>query len=321
MLLSPWVPADTTLHPPPSLLPAKKYCDITGLEAPYRDPKTTLQFHSKEIYEILKTLVSTCPSSSPSFSSFLELTLSIARLTASRRRSALSWRSRSRDGHPLKETESRSVALAHQSPSFPAFPRSPCHDFHEKPWYVMYNPTRPSPSCCELEGPSISRYPWLSRPCKSRRPSVLPANSPESAPVSLLFRLCPLQKAWPIAGSHRRGGRPSRPAAPLPSAVTPVRIRTTSPTCHSCLCGSIPADASSVSCAAQSVRKAGERLPLTVVTVDARKVAVEDDEPETIEARALEGIIGSVYIRSCKPGRPELGWGGEGKKSERETVG
>ncbi|KAL7412295.1 hypothetical protein BDY24DRAFT_353035 [Mrakia frigida] len=46
----------TTLHPPPSLLPPKKYCDITGLVAPYRDPKTTLQFHSKEVYEVLKTL-------------------------------------------------------------------------------------------------------------------------------------------------------------------------------------------------------------------------------------------------------------------------
>lgn len=50
--------SDTTLHPPPSLLPPKKYCDITGLVAPYRDPKTTLQFHSKEVYEVLKTLVS-----------------------------------------------------------------------------------------------------------------------------------------------------------------------------------------------------------------------------------------------------------------------
>lgn len=48
---------DTTLHPPPSLLPAKKYCDITGLEAPYRDPKTGLQFHSKEIYGVIRTLV------------------------------------------------------------------------------------------------------------------------------------------------------------------------------------------------------------------------------------------------------------------------
>lgn len=46
------------MNPPPSLLPPKKYCDITGLEAPYTDPKTTLRYHSKEIYGIINTLVS-----------------------------------------------------------------------------------------------------------------------------------------------------------------------------------------------------------------------------------------------------------------------
>jgi hypothetical protein len=51
--------ADFSLHPPPSLMPPKKYCDITGLEAPYRDPHTGLQYHSREVYEVLKTLV--CP--------------------------------------------------------------------------------------------------------------------------------------------------------------------------------------------------------------------------------------------------------------------
>src|SRR5208282_4077105 len=30
---------------PPSLLPQKKYCDITGLEGKYTDPKTKLRFH------------------------------------------------------------------------------------------------------------------------------------------------------------------------------------------------------------------------------------------------------------------------------------
>lgn len=39
-------------------MPPKKFCDITGLEAPYRDPHTGLQYHSKEVYEVLKTLVS-----------------------------------------------------------------------------------------------------------------------------------------------------------------------------------------------------------------------------------------------------------------------
>ncbi|KAH8928123.1 hypothetical protein BT69DRAFT_1277323 [Atractiella rhizophila] len=39
---------------PPSLLPPKKYCDVTGLEAKYVDPKTQLRYHSVEIYEVIK---------------------------------------------------------------------------------------------------------------------------------------------------------------------------------------------------------------------------------------------------------------------------
>jgi INO80 complex subunit C len=34
------VPTYTAIEAPPSLLPAKKYCDLTGLEAKYTDPKT-----------------------------------------------------------------------------------------------------------------------------------------------------------------------------------------------------------------------------------------------------------------------------------------
>ncbi|KAI3614755.1 hypothetical protein CBS9595_004026 [Malassezia furfur] len=48
-----------TVEAPPSLLPAKRYCDITGLQvrgtltqAPYTDPKTRLRYHSAEIYDI-----------------------------------------------------------------------------------------------------------------------------------------------------------------------------------------------------------------------------------------------------------------------------
>lgn len=42
-------------------MPPKKYCDLTGLEAPYRDPATGLQYHSREVYEVLKTLVRLLP--------------------------------------------------------------------------------------------------------------------------------------------------------------------------------------------------------------------------------------------------------------------
>ncbi|CDW99215.1 hypothetical protein [Sporisorium scitamineum] len=37
-----------------SLRPAKKYCDVTGLIAPYTDPKSGLRYHSVEVYEIIK---------------------------------------------------------------------------------------------------------------------------------------------------------------------------------------------------------------------------------------------------------------------------
>jgi INO80 complex subunit C len=41
---------------PPSLLPQKKYCDITGLEGRYTDPKTKLRFHNSEVYAVVQTL-------------------------------------------------------------------------------------------------------------------------------------------------------------------------------------------------------------------------------------------------------------------------
>ncbi|SCV71812.1 BQ2448_4506 [Microbotryum intermedium] len=39
----------------PSVLPAKKYCDVTGLEAKYVDPASTLRYHNPEVYEVIKT--------------------------------------------------------------------------------------------------------------------------------------------------------------------------------------------------------------------------------------------------------------------------
>lgn len=67
--------SDATIEAPPSLQPAKKYCDVTGLEvrllfqsvslaprltfartkAPYVDPRSMLRYHNAEIYEIIKT--------------------------------------------------------------------------------------------------------------------------------------------------------------------------------------------------------------------------------------------------------------------------
>ncbi|RKP22423.1 hypothetical protein SYNPS1DRAFT_20087, partial [Syncephalis pseudoplumigaleata] len=41
---------------PPSIMPRKKYCDITGLEAKYTEPKTNLRYHSAQIYELIQEL-------------------------------------------------------------------------------------------------------------------------------------------------------------------------------------------------------------------------------------------------------------------------
>ena len=48
----------TNIESAPSLHPAhqKHYCDITGLPAPYTDPKTRLRYHNKEVFEVVRTL-------------------------------------------------------------------------------------------------------------------------------------------------------------------------------------------------------------------------------------------------------------------------
>ncbi|GAC93228.1 potential vacuolar protein sorting protein [Pseudozyma hubeiensis SY62] len=48
------IPTYSSVEAPPSLRPAKKYCDVTGLIAPYTDPKSGLRYHSVEVYEIIK---------------------------------------------------------------------------------------------------------------------------------------------------------------------------------------------------------------------------------------------------------------------------
>ncbi|EEB07220.1 Ino80 complex subunit Ies6 [Schizosaccharomyces japonicus yFS275] len=45
-----------SIEAPPSFIPQKKFCDITGLLAPYTDPKTGLRYHNAEIYSILQEL-------------------------------------------------------------------------------------------------------------------------------------------------------------------------------------------------------------------------------------------------------------------------
>lgn len=52
------VPTYTNIEAAPSFHPSsqKKYCDITGLPAPYTDPKTRLRYHNKELYGTIRTM-------------------------------------------------------------------------------------------------------------------------------------------------------------------------------------------------------------------------------------------------------------------------
>ncbi|CAG8451009.1 5599_t:CDS:2 [Diversispora eburnea] len=50
------IPTYSNIEAPPSIIPQKKYCDITGLEAKYTDPKTRLRYHSAEVYKEIKQL-------------------------------------------------------------------------------------------------------------------------------------------------------------------------------------------------------------------------------------------------------------------------
>ncbi|BFZ62356.1 chromatin-remodeling complex subunit ies6 [Saitoella coloradoensis] len=51
---NPDIPTYANIEAPPSLLPQKKYCDVTGLEAKYTDPKTKLRYCDKEVYGVIK---------------------------------------------------------------------------------------------------------------------------------------------------------------------------------------------------------------------------------------------------------------------------
>jgi len=46
----------TNIESAPTLAHPKHYCDITGLSAPYTDPKTRLRYHNKEIFGVVRSL-------------------------------------------------------------------------------------------------------------------------------------------------------------------------------------------------------------------------------------------------------------------------
>ena len=46
----------TNIESAPSLAHSRHYCDVTGLPAPYTDPKTRLRYHDKEIFGLIRSL-------------------------------------------------------------------------------------------------------------------------------------------------------------------------------------------------------------------------------------------------------------------------
>ncbi|KAF4587422.1 putative IES6 INO80 chromatin remodeling complex subunit 6 [Ophiocordyceps camponoti-floridani] len=46
----------TNIESAPSLAHSRHYCDVTGLPAPYLDPKTRMRYHNKEVFGLIRTL-------------------------------------------------------------------------------------------------------------------------------------------------------------------------------------------------------------------------------------------------------------------------
>lgn len=44
----------TNIESAPSLAHTKRYCDVTGLPAPYLDPKSRLRYHDKEVFAFIR---------------------------------------------------------------------------------------------------------------------------------------------------------------------------------------------------------------------------------------------------------------------------
>ncbi|RYO88702.1 hypothetical protein DL762_003628 [Monosporascus cannonballus] len=46
----------TNIESAPSLAHTKRYCDVTGLPAPYLDPKSRLRYHDREVFQFIRSL-------------------------------------------------------------------------------------------------------------------------------------------------------------------------------------------------------------------------------------------------------------------------
>jgi INO80 complex subunit C len=55
-----WAPSATytNIESAPSLAHSRRYCDVTGLPAPYVDPKTRMRYHNSEVFAMIRGLPS-----------------------------------------------------------------------------------------------------------------------------------------------------------------------------------------------------------------------------------------------------------------------
>ncbi|KAK1265115.1 hypothetical protein QJS04_geneDACA016925 [Acorus gramineus] len=44
------------IESPPSMYPPKKFCDITGFETPYTDPRTSIRYANTEVFRRIRSL-------------------------------------------------------------------------------------------------------------------------------------------------------------------------------------------------------------------------------------------------------------------------
>jgi len=54
----PNIPTYVSIEAGPSVMPLKKYCDITGYEAKYTDPRTKLHYSSSSMYPLIQGMPS-----------------------------------------------------------------------------------------------------------------------------------------------------------------------------------------------------------------------------------------------------------------------
>ncbi|KAK1312829.1 hypothetical protein QJS10_CPA07g01403 [Acorus calamus] len=49
-------PNYNNIESPPSMYPPKKFCDITGFETPYTDPRTSIRYANTEVFKRVRSL-------------------------------------------------------------------------------------------------------------------------------------------------------------------------------------------------------------------------------------------------------------------------